>query len=119
MILQYAERDLVATIKTTPVSPVSPAHALKYWVRGTNGVFVKNGEDVQIEQMVERGMKPDEEGFGVEPERYCAYLTTREASEGKFERPSSEMGVKFDGKVCFDFFHFLFSPVLMVFLGAE
>lgn len=99
IILQYAANDLVATIKTTPVSPVNPAFALKYWVRGTKGVFVKNGEDVQIEQLLEQGLGVEDEGFGVEPERYHGYLTTREESEGKFEQPSSESAVRFDGKV--------------------
>lgn len=124
LILQYGEAgsDLVCTIKTTTVSPVAPAFELKYWVRGTKGVFIKNGEDCQIEQLMERGLQPTEEEFGVEPERYAGsygleirdyadcssssvyryhgYLTTREEIDGKFEKPSSETAVKFDGKVC-------------------
>ncbi|KAF2165102.1 hypothetical protein M409DRAFT_67390 [Zasmidium cellare ATCC 36951] len=99
MILQYEDSDLVCTIKTTPVSPVPPAFALKYWVRGTKGVLIKNGEDVQIEHLLEKGLEVTDEGFGVEPERYHGYLTTREEIDGKFETPSSESAVKFDGRV--------------------
>lgn len=99
IILQYADNDLVCMIKTTPVSQVAPGFALKYWVRGTKGVFIKNGEDCQIEHLLESGIQPTDEKFGVEPERYHGYLTTREDIDKKFEKPSSETSVKFDGKV--------------------
>ena len=44
IVLQYGgdKKDLIATVKTTIVSPQSMQ--FKYWVRGTNGSFVKVGE---------------------------------------------------------------------------
>lgn len=48
IVLQYDDdgkgtgrRDLVCTIKTTIVSPAPLERMLKFWVRGTEGVFIK------------------------------------------------------------------------------
>lgn len=49
--------------------------------------------------MLEKGRKPTDPAFGVEPDRYHGYLTTREDIDSKFDKPSSETSVKFDGRV--------------------
>ena len=43
VILQYSgeQKKLLCTIKTTIVSPVPMEKALKYWVRGSKGAFIK------------------------------------------------------------------------------
>ena len=43
IILQYGgeQKNLVCTIKTAIISPISPAFQLKYFVRGTKGMFIK------------------------------------------------------------------------------
>lgn len=48
IVLQYdgEHKDMVSTIKTTVVAPIGQAFALKYWVRGTKGVFTKVGQQV-------------------------------------------------------------------------
>ncbi|KAK4632203.1 hypothetical protein CLAFUW4_03903 [Fulvia fulva] len=101
IVLQYSggHKDLISTIKTTVVAPIGQHLALKFWVRGTKGVFIKNGEDMQIEHLLENGLKPTDPTFGVEPERYHGYLTTRKDIDEKFEKPSSQTSVKFDRKV--------------------
>lgn len=54
---------------------------------------------MQIEHLLENGLKPTDPTFGVEPERYHGYLTTRKDIDEKFEKPSSQTSVKFDRKV--------------------
>lgn len=41
IVLQYdgEHKDLIATVKTTVISPMTKQ--IKYWVRGTNGSFLK------------------------------------------------------------------------------
>lgn len=91
IVLQYDDdgkgtgrRDLVCTIKTTIVSPAPLERMLKFWVRGTEGVFIKNGEDVQIEQIREKGMKTTDPDYGLEPAKYYGYLSTKK----KLDDPS-------------------------------
>lgn len=88
IILQYdgARKDLIATVKTTFVSPLPMARQPKFRVRGEQGAFIKTGEDPQIDHLL-AGMKPVEDPrFGVEPEGYRGYLHTLASSPyGEFD----------------------------------
>lgn len=94
IILQYDgdQKDLICTIKTTIVTP--QIKQLKYWLRGTSGTFFKEGEDVQMENLMEFGMSPEDPGFGVEPSRYHGTMYTKKASE-----KSHDPAAIFSGKV--------------------
>ncbi|EME86128.1 uncharacterized protein MYCFIDRAFT_82067 [Pseudocercospora fijiensis CIRAD86] len=78
-------KDLLVTIKTSVVNPMSVHKIPKFSIRGTHGSYFKTGEDPQIEQLLELGMKPTDEKFGEEPEKYHGYLTTRKDDGGKFD----------------------------------
>ena len=65
-LLHYTEgktKGLLATVKAAVISPETAQ--LRYWVRGTKGSFRKYHLDVQEDQL-KAGMKPGDEGFGVE-----------------------------------------------------
>ncbi|KAK3696325.1 hypothetical protein LTR37_018061 [Vermiconidia calcicola] len=95
IVLQY-EGNLIATVKTTIVSP--GPRQMKFWVRGTHGSFTKDGEDVQMEHIFENNMKADDTGFGIEPARYHGTLYTRKELETRFQK-DGETGVVFSGKI--------------------
>jgi hypothetical protein len=50
-------------------------HALKYYIRGNKGTFIKFGDDQQEHQIMS-GMKPGDKGFGEEPEEIWGELQT-------------------------------------------
>ncbi|TKA79636.1 hypothetical protein B0A55_03424, partial [Friedmanniomyces simplex] len=81
LILQYPNA-LMVTVKAAIVSPET--EQLHFWVRGTTGSFKKFGVDVQEDQL-KAGLRPGDEGFGVEPESLHGSLTTVDG-EGKMER---------------------------------
>ena len=59
---------MLATVKAGVVSP--EVNQLRYWVRGDKGSFKKYHLDCQEDQL-RAGMKPGDEGYGLEPrERY-------------------------------------------------
>ena len=80
ILLHY--EGMLATVKAGVVSPEK--EQLRYWVRGSKGSFKKFHLDVQEDQL-KGGMKPGDEGFGVEPEGHHGVLTTV-AKDGGFER---------------------------------
>ncbi|KAK3680155.1 hypothetical protein LTR78_000532 [Recurvomyces mirabilis] len=71
LILQYRD-GLMVTVKAAIVS--LEEHQLHYWVRGTTGSFKKFGVDVQEDQL-KAGLRPGDEGFGVEPTEMHGSLT--------------------------------------------
>ena len=65
-LLRYTEgneKGLLATVKAAVISPETSQ--LRYWVRGTKGSFRKYHLDVQEDQL-KVGMKPGDEGYGIE-----------------------------------------------------
>ena len=119
IILQYGGelKDLVSTVKTTVVSPQKKQ--LKFWVRGTQGSFSKvcnllrmvvlparmsyvilqEGEDIQMEHLLENNMKASDPGFGVEPDRYHGDLFTKQPQPSSAQKNNEEADVIFAGKV--------------------
>jgi len=47
---------------------------LRYWVRGTEGSYMKLHLDVQEDQL-KAGMKPGDAGFGIEPDGHSGLFT--------------------------------------------
>ncbi|EMC96261.1 hypothetical protein BAUCODRAFT_69711 [Baudoinia panamericana UAMH 10762] len=78
VILQYGgdKKNLVCTVKTTIVTPLPMSKIPKFIIRGTEGAFIKNGEDPQIDHLF-AGMKVDDPKFGVEPESYHGYVASK------------------------------------------
>lgn len=78
IILQYdpdgPQADLVVTVKGTCVSHLG--EQLRYLVRGTEGSYVKYGEDPQANQMRKEGKQSTHPDFGVEDEHIYGTLTT-------------------------------------------
>ncbi|KAK4550793.1 hypothetical protein LTR36_000373 [Oleoguttula mirabilis] len=99
IVLQYGgeQEDLISTIKTTIVSPVPMDRMLKYLVRGTQGAFIKNGEDPQIDHLMS-GMKADDPAFGVEPDSYHGYVSSTEQLDAKL-KPDDRPAGRFSGSV--------------------
>ena len=73
-----ANKGLLVTVKADVISVET--EQLRYWVRGTEGSWLKRCLDVQEDQL-KVGMKPGDEGFGVEPEEHAGLLTVLQ--EGK------------------------------------
>jgi predicted dehydrogenase len=73
-----ANKGLLVTVKAGVISPET--QQLRYWVRGTDGSWMKMHLDVQEDQL-KAGMKPGDKGFGVEPEECAGWLTTMEGEE--------------------------------------
>ncbi|UDD62118.1 hypothetical protein AFCA_009446 [Aspergillus flavus] len=66
VLMHYDE--FMATAKAAVISPQEKQ--LRFWVRGTKGTFKKFYFDVQEEQL-KSGMRPGDDGYGIEPsERY-------------------------------------------------
>lgn len=114
IILQYSgeQKNMIATVKTTVIS--SQPKQLKYWVRGTNGTFTKvpilylrltsatdnfsqEGEDVQMDHLMEDKMAATDSGFGVEPEAYHGTLYTTKPLDNKW--PKDKTGKVSTGKI--------------------
>ncbi|KAJ5054803.1 uncharacterized protein L3040_001067 [Drepanopeziza brunnea f. sp. 'multigermtubi'] len=72
VILQY-DSPLLVTVKTTIIACMP--QPLKYFVRGTEGSYVKYGDDIQERQTLS-GMKSTDAAFGVNPEDEYGTLTT-------------------------------------------
>lgn len=51
-----------------------------------------------MEHLLENGMKADDPGFGVEPERYHGTLYSRKTSDPKF-RKAEKPAIAFSGKI--------------------
>ena len=75
MILQYEPASpLIVSVKCNVRSTMR--FPLKNFVRGSEGTWVKYGNDVQEDQIFE-GLTSDDEAFGVQDEDAWGYLTTR------------------------------------------
>lgn len=79
VLLHYDERNMLATAKAGVVS--AEMQQLRFWVRGTKGTFRKNQLDMQEDQL-KRGMRPGDEGFGVEDKDVNGVLTVVEPDTG-------------------------------------
>ncbi|EXJ81161.1 oxidoreductase [Capronia epimyces CBS 606.96] len=66
ILLHYDKIKMVATVKAAVVSP--EVNQLRFWVRGVKGSFKKFHADPQEEQLRKKGLKPGDEGYGIEPE---------------------------------------------------
>jgi len=75
IILQYKQRNLLVTVKTTVVSPMQ--QPLKYLIRGYDGSFVKYGEDMQESQHAGGLTDATDPKFGVESEETYGLLVTK------------------------------------------
>ncbi|KKY23527.1 putative nad binding rossmann fold [Diplodia seriata] len=69
--LHYAD-GMLATARAAVMSPEE--EQLRYWVRGDKGSFKKFHLDVQEDQLL-AGLRPGQEGYGVEPESHHGTLT--------------------------------------------
>lgn len=78
VILQYADRPLLVTVKTTLISPIKDQ--LKFLVRGTKGSYLKFGTDAQENQTL-GGLKSTDSKFGHEDEHTWGTLSTYEQFE--------------------------------------
>ncbi|KAM0197200.1 hypothetical protein ACHAPI_005049 [Fusarium lateritium] len=99
IVLQYdgAQKDLLVTVKTSVVTPM--AQQLKQLVRGTKGSFVKFQQHSTCitEDHIAAGLKPLDEGFGVESEKMRGTLTTYEEFDGKVQK-YDEVTKKYTGQ---------------------
>ncbi|KAG5788345.1 hypothetical protein H9Q69_012596 [Fusarium xylarioides] len=93
IILQYdgAQKDLLVTVKTAVTTPM--AQQLKQLVRGTKGSFLKFQKHsfCATEDGIAAGLKPLDEGFGVESDELRGILTTYEEFDGKFQKYDPEI----------------------------
>jgi predicted dehydrogenase len=71
VLLGY-DTGLLVTAKAGVIS--IETQQLRYWVRGTEGTYMKLHLDVQEDQL-KAGMKPGDAGFGVEPENHSGLFT--------------------------------------------
>jgi predicted dehydrogenase len=71
VLLHYP--GMLATVKAGVVS--CEEEQLRFWVRGTKASFKKFHLDVQEEQL-RAGMRPLDEGYGIDPESHYGTLTT-------------------------------------------
>lgn len=68
-VLLHYDNKMLATIKAGVVSP--EVNQLRFWIRGDKGSFKKYHLDPQEDQLRKQGMKPGDEGYGIEPaDRY-------------------------------------------------
>jgi predicted dehydrogenase len=73
-----ANKGLLVTAKAGVIS--LETQQLRYWVRGTEGTWLKLCLDVQEDQL-KAGLKPGDKGFGVEPEEQSGLLTKMEGGK--------------------------------------
>ncbi|KAF5025493.1 hypothetical protein F66182_2398 [Fusarium sp. NRRL 66182] len=92
IILQYdgAQKDLLVTVKTSVTTPM--ARQLKQLVRGTKGSFIKfqQRSTCTQEEQIAAGLKPLDEGFGVESEKLRGILTTYDEFDGTVQKYDPE-----------------------------
>jgi len=79
ILLHY--EGMLATVKAGVVS--AEVNQLRYWVRGEKGNWKKYHLDPQEDQL-KRGIKPGDEGYGIESEDKSAVLEV--LKDGKFAR---------------------------------
>jgi predicted dehydrogenase len=100
IILQYsgAQKDLLVTVKTAVITPM--AQQLKYWVRGTNGSYIKwqQRSTCPQEEQIEAGIEATDPKFGTEPERFRGTLTTYEEFNSLLQKFDPETK-KYTGQV--------------------
>ncbi|KAF5987509.1 dehydrogenase [Fusarium bulbicola] len=88
IILQYdgAQKDLLVTVKTAVTTPM--AQQLKQLIRGTKGSFMKFQKHsfCATEDGIAAGLKPLDEGFGVESDELRGILTTYEEFDGNVQK---------------------------------
>lgn len=88
VLLHYPD-GLVATAKAGVVS--AEERQLRFWVRGTAGSWLKEGLDVQEDQL-KAGLRPGDAGFGVEGNEMHGRVTSVKADggiEGRMLEPES------------------------------
>jgi predicted dehydrogenase len=73
-----AHKGLLVTVKAGVIGLAT--QQLRYWVRGTEGTWMKLCLDVQEDQL-KAGLKPGDKGFGVEPEEHSGLLTKMEGDK--------------------------------------
>jgi predicted dehydrogenase len=74
VLLHYDDKHfLTATLKSNVVSP--EARYLRFWVRGDKGTFLKYEMDVQLEQILEQGMRPNDPQYAAEPKENSGVLS--------------------------------------------
>ncbi|KAH9211517.1 oxidoreductase [Leptodontidium sp. 2 PMI_412] len=93
VILQY-ESPLLVTVKTAIVSCLP--QPIKYIVRGTDGSYVKYGDDIQERQTLS-GMKSTDPAFGINPEDEYGTLTTYAEFDSKNQK-FDPLSNKYNGK---------------------
>jgi predicted dehydrogenase len=69
---------MLVTVKAGVVSP--EVNQLRYWVRGDKGSFKKYHLDCQEDQL-RAGMKPGDNGYGLEPKERYGVLNTAKAGQ--------------------------------------
>jgi predicted dehydrogenase len=72
VFLHYDARKLLVTVKAGVVSP--EVNQLRFWVRGEKGSFKKFHLDPQEDQLRKGGLKPGDQGYGVESEDHYGVL---------------------------------------------
>lgn len=77
---------ILATVKAGVVS--LEEKQLRYWIRGTEGSWRKEGLDPQEDQLRKGGMKPGDEGYAMEKDEWWGQLTRVEG--GKVVRQKVE-----------------------------
>jgi predicted dehydrogenase len=90
IILQYAGKDLLVTIKTSVTTPLD--QQLKFLVRGTKGSYIKwqQRSTCPQEEHIAKGLKPLDPAFGVEPKELEGTLTTYEEFDSKVQKLNPE-----------------------------
>ncbi|KAJ5318863.1 hypothetical protein MYU51_012697 [Penicillium brevicompactum] len=79
-VLMHYE-GFLATAKAAVVSPQEKQ--LRFWVKGTQGTYIKHHFDVQ-EEHLKAGKRPGDDGYGVEPSERFGTLTQAQP-DGTFE----------------------------------
>jgi predicted dehydrogenase len=64
VLLHYDSQKLLVTVKAGVISP--EVNQLRYWVRGEKGSFKKFHLDPQEDQLRKDGLKPGDQGYGIE-----------------------------------------------------
>lgn len=77
-ILRWSSTGLVVTAKAGVVS--AETEQLRFWVKGTKGSFKKFHLDPQEDQL-RAGLRPEDEGYGLESSDRYATLTSAEGSK--------------------------------------
>jgi len=91
VLLGYGSNGPLVTVKAGVIS--IEKEQLRYWVRGTKGSWKKFHLDVQEDQL-KRGLKPGDEGFGIESKESAGKLVVLgdkgEVTESVYENIAPE-----------------------------